>query len=149
MADILQIAGEIIRSYGGYVGSASAGAVGYAFKRFRDVEKGVQTAIGGIKELRQKVSEIEKKCNDLKDDVDAKLSGHTSASMAVAQQTEDQGDDLQKLKEDIARERGARHALNKQFSDYVKGDEEQWRALHRSLGQIEGRLEIMLAKKIT
>lgn len=52
------------------------------------------------------------------------------------------------LRAELLRERGARHALQheltkqqQEFSKYVVGQGESWNEIHRTLGQIEGKLQ--------
>ncbi len=51
-------------------------------------------------------------------------------------------DQLRSMRADIDRlkERGSRYVRNEAFAAFVKSQEEQWRAIERSMGQLEGVL---------
>ncbi len=50
---------------------------------------------------------------------------------------------LEELRQDIMRERGARHAMQHQLADDDREDERQWREIHAGLGEIKGYLRTL------
>jgi uncharacterized coiled-coil DUF342 family protein len=153
MADVLAIAHDLIRSYGGYLGSGSAAVAGYIFKRFRATETAALSASKLAKELRDQFEDFKEKFDELRTGFDTfrQVTERTSHSRIesddVHRRFNELGDRLDEIRSSVLGERGARHALQKEFYEYVKGEAEQWKELHRSLGKIEGRLEKVLSKE--
>jgi len=153
----LEAAHEVVKEAGGFLGVTSAGAVGWAIKKFKTVESNASEALRASARALELITQLEEKYRTSKTEVEAfrtKVDSEHNLLQASQPDLDDldrRFDDLQnrldELRADILRERGARHALQKEFSDYIKGDADSWRALHRSLGQIEGRLETYLARK--
>ncbi len=157
--DTLTLVNEVISKWGGYLGTASAGAAGYVFKRFQAAEKAAKSAHVLAKKLREDFDDFETKFSDLKiafdtlrQTLEARFSADRTSQPSrvetegLPRRFEDLQARLDEIRASILQERGARHALQKEFNDYVKGEAEQWRDLHRALGKIEGRLERFLSR---
>jgi predicted nucleic acid-binding Zn-ribbon protein len=153
----LEAAHEVVKEAGGFLGVTSAGAVGWAIKKFKTVENNALEALKASGKALELIAKLEDNYRSSKTEVEAfrsKVDSEHNLLHASQPDLDDLDrrfielqDRLDELRADNLRERGARHALQKEFSDYIKGETESWRDLHRSLGQIEGRLEIFLARK--
>lgn len=58
----------------------------------------------------------------------------------VSRRLEDLAKRIDECKVDIARERNARHLLQRTLADEGREEERQWREIHRILGEIQGEL---------
>lgn len=164
--NIIEIAHEVIREAGGFLGSASVGATGYFYKRFTDTEIKASSALTIARTATDSIIKLDRQFSEFQVDYDSfrrtsenKISNRiTDASRdrnemgtlrsevdKLAIQQSENSKKIEELKGEILRERGARHALQKEFGNYIRGEAESWRELHRSLGQIEGRLETALS----
>jgi hypothetical protein len=131
MADAWTTAHEIIREYGGYVGTIATAAATYIFKRFRSAEKAAKAAALAIRALREQLEELKK-------------STENRVSLTSFEDTKGRLDDL---RSEILRERGSRHALQKEFNDYIKSEAKEWSNLQRTLGQMEISLKMYLSER--
>lgn len=158
---------DVIREASAWLGVAGGGVATEVFRRFRSAEKTAKIALkratdalASNEELKRRVDELAKTFESLRQglrieltnfekDIEERLRNYTRGSRPDQFFDERHIEDLiekldkrvEELKADILRERGQRHALQKDIQDYNRNETESWRKLERTLGQIESMIE--------
>jgi len=140
---------EVWKEAGSFLGVTSAGALGWAVKRFQKVEKNAHDALelagavaAALKQYRETSEKFGAELVRVNQRIDRALRDSRQDFQVADGDLKDQ---IADLRSELASLRDTIGSQQERFDDYVKGDTESWAELHRSLGQIEGRLEAYLS----
>lgn len=161
---------DIVQKFTGALGVVGAGVAGEVFRRFRTAEKSAKSALKKSSEALEKATTALAKAESLsgafddirqafrlevdniKQDIEERFRPFTRNSRPDLFYDERRFDELkremeklhqtiQEVKSDLVRERGQRHALQKDVQDLIKSEAESWRVIDRTLGRLESMME--------
>jgi predicted nucleic acid-binding Zn-ribbon protein len=163
---------DTIREYAGYLGVAGGGVAAEIYRRFRRAEAlakqankkagdaidKANEAITSTKTLAVTFDQLRHgfrlEVTQFKDEIENRINaivrGSRPDQIFDQRQIDELGKDIEKLhkicdelKQDMLRERGQRHALQKDIQERSQKEAESWRHLERTLGRIETTIEML------
>lgn len=161
MSALLDFIGQFGNAVTDTAGVVGGGFATYVGKKFVSAERNARRAIKIAEEAKRIVDKFEERFESLQQGVRLEIAnfknemfhgqadGYRSASRPDlnAEEYERRFRDIQsrieELRSDVNRERGARHALQKQIADEAREDSRQWLEIQKMVSRIDGAFEVV------